>query len=536
MQRSEFDKALSSCLRQRPGMYAGAYYLDLRSSRFGLGRIIVRQPGGPNWTTNGPTTKSADDATSWAMHPMFTQWLWQQYQTKHQAPTLAGITVRKAAERYLKSLVETDVDASGAKREIVPDHVKSRVSMIRRHIVPRLGHIAMDALNRQIVRAELESLIVHGVVDPVGRRQAVPAAHGTKLQFKRALHAIWNFTYPDLAAPFNGIRLAAPKVSPSGKLSRAAQIARHGPRARATNGALDYPDLEKALVAAMQYDMEMGGRGNLKGLFVAETVFMMVLQVALGVRVSELLTLMWGHIHENEGYVLILNAKVHQLDGLETRAVPLPEALRPWLRELRALRGDPALDELVIRTRPLDYAGPTRQVEQGTDQETAARNTVIARLAKVLRRAGLKVKRKSSHGLRATYFSLMSGAEKIEAELLKGFMGHKVIFGGSSDDYFQLLVSSIKPRHRKALKLPTPAEVRIQAANFQPAKDWKAPKKKEDRSKAGKAAARARREKRQPLGISLDRPDEPGDAGGSSAALTAGAPLACTPESDAKVA
>lgn len=517
-------------------MYAGAYYLDLRSSRFGLGRIIVRQPGGPSWTTNGPTTKSADEAKAWVADPSVTQWLWQQYQTQHQTPTLARITVRKAAERYLTSLVETHADADGVMQEIVPDHVKSRVSMIRRHIVPRLGHFALDALSRQIVRREIESLIVQKAVVPGGPIKAVPAAHGTKLQFKRALHAIWNFIYPDIASPFAGIKLAAPKVSSVGKLSRASQLALRGHRALATNGALDYPDLEKALIAAMQYDMEMGKRDNLKDLYVAETVFMMVLQVALGVRISELLTLMWGHIHEDDGYVLILNAKVHQLDGQQVRAVPLPDALRPWLRELRALRGQPDLDELVIRTRPKSCAPPPSPIDGSVDRKAAARNTVIARFSRVLRRAGLKVKSKASHGLRATYFSLMSGAEQVDAELLKGFMGHKVIYGGSSDAYFEALISSIKQHHRQILRLPTPAEVRLHAVNFTPLANWKIGKKKEDRSKAGKAAARARREQRRPLGISLDLPTGSGAVEPSTAAASGAPPGPSASEGDAKVA
>lgn len=508
MQYDTFKNALPGRLRQNAKMFAGACFLDLRADTFGLGRIVVRQAGAPGWEKTGSTTTSLAQAKEWVASKAFVDALWRKHQLRQHRPMLAGISTRAAAERYLGSLVETITDSNGVHHEVVPPHLASRVSMIRCHVVPHLGHIALDALVRAIVREAIMSLVVHKSLTPGGPRKKVPASRGTQLQFKRALLAIWNFIYPDTPAPFSGIKIAAPKVSHRGKLARAAQLALHGPREHASNGALDYPQLETLLAAAMQYDMEMGGRANLSGLFVPETVYMLVLQVALGVRVSELLTLMWGHVHEEEGYVLILNAKVEQLEGREERAVPLPDALRAWLRELRALRGDPAPDELIIRTGAEPSASSRAPHLEDEDRQRAARNTVIARFSRVLRRAGMKVRGKASHGARSTYFSLMAGSEAVDTELLKGFMGHKVIFEGSSDEYFRLLVSSIKPQHRAALKLPTPEAVRRAAERFVPRADWKLPKKKEDRSRAGRAAARSRRLERTRLGVSLRPPEE----------------------------
>lgn len=138
------------------------------------------------------------------------------------------------------------------------------------------------------------------------------------------------------------------------------------------------------------------------------------------------------------------------------------------------------------------------------------RDSPEARIAKAMELAGVKIPRKATHPLRATFASQAEASELLSDKVLRRYLGHHRVYGTSTDRYIKQLISMMKPSHREAIKLPTPNEVRALLDSFEPAsvKSWKERRKPKSRSNAAKEARRHQR--RGLLRASLDLPDEDG--------------------------
>lgn len=489
-------RALEQRLVVRATADGVVYTLDLRQDRFKAldkKRLTVRHPDAPGWPDQGPTTSNLLEAKEW-LAAKYVGYIGRQLNVARTAPGAASLTTRAAAQLYVDSLVVRTRLRDGTVVEAIPDHKKSRVSMLRRNVIPALGHLLLTQLDAETVGPAIDDLEIRRK-DESGKWAKVPASHGTKRNFKAALSEVWRFHHKYLPAPFAAVRVEEADVLTS-ESHEVDDFEDEDWLNDDKTGALDAEQLARALVAAMYRDRELMSRPNIAGTMIPNTAHAIALQAATGVRISEETKIRWGHIYQG-GYIIIHNAKRKQV-GVKCRAVPMQRSLEPWLRELRAMEGDQVDPSgFVIRTDP---AGGTRK--------PAAKNTISSRIAKALELAGVKKRQKATHPLRATFASQAEASELVSDNVLRRYLGHHRVYGGSTDKYVKQLVKMMKSEHRDVIELPTPDQVRAMLDSFEPApvKPWKQRRKPQSRTNEAKEVRRT--QVRRPLGASLDLPDD----------------------------
>ena len=493
-------RSLEKRLVRRATADGVVYTLDLRQARFKAlktQRLTVRDPNALGWPDRGPTTSSLQQAKEWIARK-YVNLIGDQLDIARTAPEAASLTTREAAQRYVDSIKVVERLRDDTIIERNPAHKKSRVSMLRRNVIPKLGHLLLTQLDAETVGPVIDSLQIRKMVEP-GRKVMMPAEYGTKKNFKAALSDVWRFTHKYRAAPFAAVRVERPKVL-SAESHEVENFEDEDWLHDDRTGALDPEQLMWLLVAAMWRDLELMKRPNVRGTMIPNTAHAIALQAGTGTRIGEELKIRWGHVFE-AGHIIIHNAKRQQV-GVKCRAVPMQNSLGPWLADLRELevgRLDP--NGFVIRTDPT-----------GGMRKPGAQNTIATRIAKAMELAGVKIKQKATHPLRATFASQAEASELISDKVLRRYLGHHRVYGTSTDKYIKQLVRMMKPEHRDAIKLPTPAEVRAMLESFEPApvKSWRERRKPQNRTKAAKDARRQRAHRW--LGASLDLPDDEGDA------------------------
>jgi integrase len=497
------------------------YVLDLRQRRYaGLGfdRLTVRDPAADGWPHHGRTTKDEAEAAAW-LQCRYASWIFGLVGLGRSTPDAADLTVREAAQIYVDGLAAAHAGrnadgASTARTQAratrttltvagsvagVPRGKQSRVSLIRRHVIPTLGPRILTTLDRAAVAQAADAIVVRKRSGS-GTRRAEAGADGTKRNFLAAMMAIWHASFPHAPAPFAGARVAAPAIV-AGVSAEVTAFDEELPLGDEHNGALNAEQLFRVLVAAMYLDQAAMARPNIRGAMVPNTPHAIALQAGLGLRISELCNVRHGHIY-GAGYAVVHNAKVQQV-GVERRVVPTPVTLDPWVAELRAAEG-PALhpNHFAIRSDP--RAGGLRP---------AAPTTIARRIATALALAGVKVEGKATHGMRATFASHADACPHLDAKMVKRYLGHHRVYGTSTDKYVRQLIALMRPEHRHILTLPHPDAVRAALATFTPAPRPPRRRAPWPRSRAAREARRTRLP-RVPLGTSLDAPDDGAAADG----------------------
>jgi integrase len=485
-QRKEYERferfVLSRAVKPRDGKEGAIFVLDKRGAELGkAGRETLRSP------ESGATTTSREVAEAWATSHYIPK-LWQIRNAASVHPNAAGLTVALAVERYKKSCMRTRRVEGGQEVQYLPRKHNSRFSMLQGHVIPAFGNLIFATLTRTMVREEAENLsVVHKL--PGGVREEATASPGTQNNFITALKAVWDECFPDVAAPFAGVRVRVSQLDDDDDAPTT--IFDHDSlpqllREAEGKGALDMPAVRRLLLAAERRDRDLMARANTAKVMIPNTVYAIVLMIATGCRVSEVLKIRWCDINFEHGYIIIHSAKRrNRRRGRvkpKVRIVPLQYALLAWLEGLRQLSGiDQAAGSnvFVIRTNP-----------KGAPTKPAAQTTISARISRALESAGLKIKGKATHWARSTYSTWGAAAPGIKGEELQHFLGHKG-FSGATDEYVAMLVALLRDDHRKFIELPSPEEIAAGVEEFVPIKsDWRLRKRPKSHSKAAVEARR----------------------------------------------
>jgi hypothetical protein len=442
-----------------------------------------------------------DEAKRWVQSHYVPQ-LWQVRAAASVHPTAGEDTVADCAQRYAWSLEQVTKNKKGHRIKAVPKQYRSRISVVRRHVVRLFGPMLMAALTSPIIRAELEALEVERT-DRFGKRQKRPASQGTRLNVLTALFAIWKHNFPDVPAPFTGLDIRPPASEHDDADERCTLDAQdverlqHALRADEGKAGLAPDEVTRALIGADHRDRAMMERRNVAaGGFIPNCAHVFSFLVATGVRISEALRVRWNQINFETGFILIQQSKVHTNKRGRPkptwRIVPLQLSLLPWLEDLRVLSG--------IANTATSTAFVFRTNARAPMEQPGVDGTVIARAAKTLLYAGIKPARYSTHWGRATHASQGTHAKGIKGEELQHFLGHKA-YSGSTDQYVAMLIAMLRPSHRRYIQLPTPAQVRAAGKTFEPRPyDWRAWRTCQSRTNEAKAARRRHREAKVPLG------------------------------------
>lgn len=479
MTEKQFAEALVGRLKIRAGTAEGdVYTLDLRHRKFGnKNPRIVRCPDDAGWPIKGRPTSDRATAEKWVRDKYAPQ-IFKEIQLAKSAPAKSELTFQAAAERYIERRVKT-VGKEGLRS------LNPRISMLRVHVIPAIGRHPLPTITKALIRQSLEEMTVSKPVAP-GKREKARPERGTMLGFVRAAVAVWKATFPDDPCPYAGIHLDYEDIEAERR--RVLAEGDFETLLRPASGAMRPTEFSHALAAALYYDTVVGGRRNLKSLMIANTVHAMVIQTALGLRISELRMLRWAYINFEEKYVLVTGTKTRR----SFRVVPLQEKLVPWLLELRELQGgDPDPKSFLIRTNA-----------KASVFTPAAVNTLIARFTRALKHAGLKQPKKATHWARATHATWGAVATMISAEQLKAYLGHATRYGGATDDYIHVMLEVMPDSHRSYIQhIPAPSEVRESLTTFKPAElpHWKERRAWQSRSKTAKEESRARGRARKPM-------------------------------------
>lgn len=486
-----FERAvLADHVRPRDGKAGEPFVLDKRNALLGHGsRETLRDPGAAGWPDRGRSTRDADEAERWARSHYIPQ-LWRTRMAASVHPNAGALTVADAAERYVRKHVQVTRDAHGNNTLVIPRKVQSRISMLRQHVVPAFGRIIFATLTRTMVREEAETLQVTAM-GADGACAQRPAKHGHKLNFVRALTAVWNAAFPDVTAPFAGavVRPVVEAEADEPTVVYDLENLQQTLSAEEGKGAMAPSQVRQAMIGAVHYDADLLSRPNTAPSMIANTVHLIVLLVATGARISELLRIRWCDIDFHRGFILIHQSKRHTNKNARPkprlRITPLQRSFLPWLEQLRQLSGiaDPTGNATyLIRSNPRAPSG--KMGNQGS---------LSARLARALCHAGVKPLGKTTHWGRSTHASWGKHAAAVKREELQHWLGHSA-YPGSTEDYVAMLIEMLRDEHRGYIALPTPDEVRLALADFVPAlEDPERRRKPQLRTSAAMADRRQRR-------------------------------------------
>lgn len=470
MTEPQFAAALVTRLRLRKKKGGHVYTLDLRHQDFGnKDPRILRCPIDPGWPDKGRTTSDQGLAESWVREG-YAPKLFRELREANATPGSSTLNFETAAEDYVASQRQA---LGNAWRKI-----NSRISMLRNHAIPALGNLPLNTITATMVREKAEGLMVSKFVSR-GKRKTVKAEVGTQRNFVRATQAVWNHRFPDSPCPWGGIRLKSQDQDNARR--QAIEDGDFEALFRHDSGAMRPPQFLRALVAATYYDMRCSARPNLRTTMIPNTVYAMVIQVGLGIRISELRTLRWEHIRFDLGIVMILGGKTKN----SLRIVPLQKQLVPWLLAWRNQQPSPLNPRsFVIRTNP-----------RKSDLIPPALTTLSTRYAWALKLGGLKIPKKATHWARATHASWGDNSPLVTLQHLKTYLGHDRPRGGSTDVYVEQMAELMPKDHRAYIKhIPTMKTVRRELVSFTPETlpPWRERKTVQSRSKKARAEQAAR--------------------------------------------
>lgn len=453
-----FADKLVSRLRLRTSGGVRYYVLDLRRKSFGnRGVFAVRSPGELTWPHAGSTTDDPALATR-LVREHYAPYLKSDTEAAELRPELSGITVEEACDRYLAELEE----------EKGPDHntLRNRRYDIAKHILPTFGSRPLTSLTKADVIHWTNQLQVEKP-DGRGGKKRVKAKRSTKRAIRAALVAVWDAVLPHLDCPYRGAR-----IKRGNEMRVWRQLITEGDLEKLLkpkSGALTPEKVLRLLSAAAYYDEKLASMPNTAERFVPNTLYILVVAIATGLRVSELRLLRWEHISESEGIIYVMGTKTESA----VRIVPLQKQLRPWLTAIREL-GRPrnaSADWVPDRLAPVFFTNAARP------NRLMPTRTIGNRYSEALRLAGLKQVGKACHGTRATFATWASKQRKVlSTESLKAYLGHANPWGGATDDYIEELKEMMEPSHRHVIRhLPSPAEVAEAVKSFTPAElpNWR---------------------------------------------------------------
>lgn len=478
MTEAEFTEALVKRLALRKGTADGdVFTLNLRRKAFGnqVPRY-VRCPDDAGWPEKGRTTSDAPTAEDWVRRGYAAR-LFREIQRANATAGSSTTTFEAAADSYVHARMK-HLGTSALRK------MNSRISMLRNHVIPAIGHLQLNKITRPMIREHAENLIVRKRGQN-GSGAKGEAELGTKRNFVRAVMAVWMHAFPDDACPWAGIRLYYKQATHSRE--QALADGDFEALLESGSGALRPADFHAVLLGALHYDLQQGAKANVRVSMIPNTAYAIVIQTALGLRISELRSLRWKHIDFEKRVVYIMGTKTQNA----LRVVPLQEQLVPWLLEWKQRQGPNFNPKaFVIRTNA-----------RASVLTPAALTTLSTRYAWALKLAGLKKPKKATHWARATHASWADPSPLISLEHLKVYFGHAAPRGGSTDDYVEQLVELMPDDHRRYIQhIPTPAAARAALKNFAPTAlvPWRARRKLYSRSKSARAAQHARAVARVP--------------------------------------
>lgn len=424
--------ALKRRLKSRGLKRRATWYLDLRHEDFGyMGRITVRDPNHPKWPTKGRAAASREEAERWIDSGPYVDWVRSEI-TRSRSGSHGVSTVAEACDRYLADL----------SAELGADHttVANRQSVFNAHVKPALGSLPLAALTTDRVGRFLRSLTVtkrkHGEV------WQEEASYRTKTNVRTALQALWRHFHEDTQPPFGTIRLKDTTRARRRRLAAQRGVA----LLDLDRDAYSPEEVRLILAHAIVYDREVLCRPNLAATTIPNTAEVIALQLGFATRINELASIRWRYVFEDEAVVWIPGTKTEAAP----RWFPLLDSVRPWIVRLRGKVSGPEPEDYLLRRDPRPGHGTTRP----------SKKTYQGRIARVLRRAGLKFDRKLTHIFRATHVTWAIGAG-FSKKRIESFIGHSK----SEDEAFNRYVDAalvarlMTDRDRTYLPwLPTPEE------------------------------------------------------------------------------
>lgn len=213
--------------------------------------VILAREQLNRWETNTQTSNDRAFSQPWT----------NGEERSQRAPQRNGLTVAQAFERYKEAHSRERRDGAGQLVKHISRKDRSRVSMIERHILPAFGPLIFASPTRTMVREEAENLIVVHK-DVGGGREHVKASDGTMNNFITALKALWNECFPDVSAPFAGVRIRPTQADKDEDEEQSSAIFDHDNLSKVLHdaegkGALDLPAVRRLLIAAKQRDEEL---------------------------------------------------------------------------------------------------------------------------------------------------------------------------------------------------------------------------------------------------------------------------------------
>ncbi|MCA2992497.1 site-specific integrase [Gemmatimonas sp.] len=442
------------------------FVLDRRNALLGhQNRETLGKPPELGKQTTGRSTTDRGEAEFWVIQHYAPKY-WRELHATGSKVSLVQLTVQEAVERYIGSLYEKD--PNGGADPHLPRRYKSRVSKLKRHVVPALGPMLIATLQPDHVTNALDTMLV--TPREPGRPPKREAMRSTKKEALKALTAVWKYTFPNEVPPFKKAHIAKdnrPVVRPDINANNL-PVMDWELRELTKKGVLSPEDVVRSFVGAMHWTTQVSTIRHLRNVLL-NGVHILALLIGLGVRVSELVTLRWHHFNFDELFVLVPQSKLAKgpdgaLNKDPYRIVPLQQSLVPWLKDLMRIYGI------------LDHRNCASFVVQLTRKKIhsnvpASEDSVEGRVSKMLKHAGTKIKGKSTHCGRATHVSIAATSGKIPTHLIKAFVGHSAFNGDVTDAYFKLTYAYLKPEHRTYLTLPSIKDVTAKAKRFKPNTD-----------------------------------------------------------------
>ena len=429
MPRNVTRDSLTARLKARRGKGRTTWYLDLRHEDFaGIGRMTLRDPSHADWPAKGRTARTKAEAELW-IEARYVDHVRREVRAARTSPD-ARKTVAEACDSFVADL----------EAQLGPDHntVGNWRSVCEVHLKPAFGLLPMTALTPARVRPFLNGLKV--AKRRRGKTWESPARYHTKTNVRAVLRAVCRHVDPDF--PLLTAELRIEQDSRSRELREAAASG----RIMGDVVAYSRADVARILGFAADYDRRsITAKPNVAARVIPNTAAAIALQVGLGVRIEELMHLRWSHVFLDEGLVYVPGTK----SQWAVRWTPIQLSLLPWIHHLRELQGAPRPEDFLFRVDP----------RRGGEYRTPSKKTYGGRIARVLKRAGLKVEQKATHIFRATHITWAQGGYPLGR--LQRWVGHSGSQTITETVYTdpRLMAAELIPADRTYLgDLPTPED------------------------------------------------------------------------------
>ena len=271
-----------------------------------------------------------------------------------------------------------------------------------------------------------------------GIEHKVPASRATRDGVLATLRKLFLHHYPGQPIPFKGVKVDVRRQ----EAVRRKELILAGRAHELIKKTTFTPDEIFLQLAAARYVDRHSEVGVFADWVCRIAAPLVALQLAFASRISELVQVREVYIDEAGGFVLIAGPKTE----FSVRFLPLQDAVRPWIVEVRAAKTGPVRDShYLLRTHPDRDELPNKDVY-------ARRMGTIAGLV------GLKLPQERSHIYRRTHAS-WAHAKGIQPHEIKLFLGHSGVFGGATDAYIRMIREMTRPEHRRYIDIPSPEQV-----------------------------------------------------------------------------